>query len=308
MEGDLNALLLDVVLPLVLIFIMLGMGMTLTTGDFLRLREYPRAVAGGLLGQIILLPLVGGALAAIWGLSPELAVGLVVLAACPGGTTSNLVSHLAHGDRPLSITLTAANSCIVLFTIPLIAAAAMDVFAGRSGEVPMPWIPVIFGIFVYTLLPVSVGMTIRRFAPTFARRVGPLYDRLAALAFLLIVLSILWTGRDDLMLILPMAGTVTLALNLIMTAIGLGLAFLLAVGTRQALTLGIEVGIQNTVLGMAVAGTLLDGVQGLNGQIMLIPAAVYGLLMFGPATVIIVYGRRRLTSQLAAAAPQPAGR
>ncbi len=296
MENDVNVL-VDIILPLTLIFIMFGMGMTLRVRDFIRLKDYPRAVVAGLLGQVVLLPLVGFLLAILWNLPPELAVGLIILAACPGGTTSNLVSHLARGDKPLSITLTAVNSCIVVFTIPVLISLAINYFVGTTpDDVPTPVLHVMFGVFVYTLVPISLGMLIRKVAPRFSMRIGPLYDRFAALAFLFIVLIILWAEREDLLTILPMVGGVTLALNLTMTAIGLGLAWLLALKLRQGLTVGIEVGLQNTPLGMAVAGTLLHGVHGLDGDTMLMPSAIYGLLMFGAATALIFYGQKHLGS------------
>lgn len=296
MENDVNVL-VDIVLPITLILIMFGMGMTLRVKDFIRLKDYPRAVVAGLIGQLILLPLVGGALAVLWGLPPELAIGLIILAACPGGTTSNLVSHLARGDKPLSITLTAVNSFVVVFTIPLLISLSMVYFLGSApDDVPTPVLFIMVGVFAYTIVPISLGMLLRKLAPRFSMRIGPLYDRFAALAFLFIVLIILWAERDDLLTILPMVGGVTLTLNLVMTAIGLGLAWLLALRLRQALTIGIEVGIQNTPLGMAVAGTLLHGVRGLDGDVMLMPAALYGLLMFGSATVLIFYGQKHLGS------------
>ncbi|RFA25372.1 hypothetical protein CAI21_19245 [Alkalilimnicola ehrlichii] len=297
--GDPVNILLDIILPLTLILIMFGMGMTLTPKDFIRLKEYPRAIFAGLGGQLLLLPIVGAALAVLWNLSPELAVGLIILAACPGGTTSNLISHLAHGDRPLSITLTAVNSCIVVFTIPLFAALAIGYFAdGGTAGVPVPVAEVMGGVFIFTIVPVGLGMIVRSIAPRFSTRIGPLYDRFAALSFLLIVLIILWTTRQDLFAMLPAVGSVTIALSLIMTGLGLFLGFILALKLRQALTIGIEVGIQNTVLGMAVAG-LLTGVGGLNGMVMMIPSALYGLIMFAPAIALIAFGRRRLSSPLA---------
>lgn len=301
MDNEVN-LLLDVMLPLTLMFIMFGMGMTLTVRDFIRLKEYPRALVAGLGGQLILLPIVGFLLAMTWGLSPELAIGLIILAACPGGTTSNLTTHLAHGDRPLSITLTAVTSCIVVVTIPILAALAMDYFLGSApDDIPSPVVQVMFGVFVFTLLPLSLGMLLRRFAPRFAHRFGPLYDKFAALAFAFIVLAVVWAEREDILALLPQVGSVVIALNVIMVALGLLVATLLSLHLRQRLTVAIEIGLQNTPLGMAIAGTLLHGVRGLDGETMLMPAALYGLIMFIPATALIVFGRKRLPSPHASA-------
>ncbi len=293
--------LLNIALPITLILIMFGMGMTLTLADFLRLKEYPSAIAAGLGGQLILLPLVGAFLAVFWGLQAEFAIGMVILAACPGGTTSNVVSYLARGDRPLSITLTAINSLFVVFTIPIYTALAIQYFAGATDTtVKIPTAQLMFSVFAYTVIPVSLGMLVRRFAPDFTLRFGSYYDRLAAIAFTLIVLLIIWNSQSDLKTILPMVGGITVTLNLVMTGLGFLVAYLLSMKQQQAITLAIEIGIQNTVLGMAVA-TMLDGVNGMEGQLMLVPCAVYGLIMYGPAVVMILIGRRE-QSQLAARA------
>jgi len=294
-------LLLSTALPLTLIFIMFGMGMTLTIADFARLKEYPHAIAAGLGGQLVLLPLMGGFLAIFWGLTPEFAIGIIILAACPGGTTSNVVSFLAKGDRPLSITLTAVNSFVVVFTIPLYTALAIQYFAGATDTtIKIPTAQLMFSVFAYTVIPVSLGMLVRRLAPGFARGVGPFYDKIAAIAFTLIVLLIVWSSQDSLMTILPMVGGITITLSLVMTGIGFLLAHLLAMPKQQAITLAIEIGIQNTVLGMAVAA-MLDGVNGLSGELMLVPCAVYGLIMYGPAIVMILIGRRENSVQTARA-------
>lgn len=292
MENEVN-LLVEVLLPWTLRFIMFGMGLLLTIGDFIRLKDYPRAVVAGLGGQLILLPLVALALAMVWNLSPELAIGLIILAACPGGTTSNLVSHLARGDVPLSITLTAVNSFIVVVTIPIYAALAMNFFIGEAAEVAMPVSAVVWSVFNYTIIPVALGMTVRALFPVFADRIRRPYDIMAAFSFVFIVLVIVWDSRESLMLFFVQVGTVTLALNLIMTALGLAIGAMLFIGARQVMTLGIEIGIQNTVLGMAVAGSVLHGVRGLDGTIMLMPSAVYGLIMFLPTVGIILYGRKK---------------
>ena len=292
--NDEISILVDVLLPWILRLIMFGMGLLLTVSDFLRLRHYPRAVAAGLGGQLLLLPAVGFALAWLWQLPPEFAIGLVILASCPGGTTSNLVSHLARGDVPLSITLTAVNSLIVIATIPLYAILALTLFVGTGAEVHLPVGTVLWSVFNFTILPVALGMLVRALAPNFAERIRRPYDAAAAAGFVLIILLILWDSREGLLAMWLQIGSVTLALNLLMTAAGLGIGVLLALELRQVVTLGIEIGIQNSVLGIAVAGAVLHGVAGLDGSLMLMPAAIYGLLMFLPMVAIIRYGRRRL--------------
>src|SRR5690554_1853524 len=165
-----ESILTSVVLPLALFIIMLGVGLSLVLDDFKRVVIYPKAVVVGLVNQLILLPLVAFGLAKLFGLSPMMAVGLMLIACCTGGVTSNLITYVARGDAALSITLTAISGVVVVVTIPLILVFSMDYFMGETQAVAVPIGQTIGQIAGVTILPVTLGMLIRRFKPGFALR------------------------------------------------------------------------------------------------------------------------------------------
>ena len=159
-----------VLLPLALAIVMLGMGLSLLPVDFKRITRYPKAVAVGTVCQILLLPLIGALIALVVPMQPEIAVGLIILAVCPGGPSSNLVTYLAKGDVALSVSLTAVSSVITVFTIPLFANLALQYFLGTNTEIALPIGSTMLQIFLITLLPIVVGMAIRQQFPGTARR------------------------------------------------------------------------------------------------------------------------------------------
>ena len=232
-----ESVLTSVVLPLSLFLIMLGMGLSLVVDDFKRVILYPRAVAVGLFAQLILLPLAGFALAIAFNLSPPMAVGLMILAACPGGVTSNLVTHVSRGDTALSITLTAINSAITVITIPLILAASLSYFIGESRQVELPVLKTIGQIVGITILPVAIGMLIRRYKPAFADRMDR-PSRIGSTVVFAIILAGLIAANLDLLKqhFLALSG-VTLALNLATMAMGFGLAALVKLPQAQRVTI-----------------------------------------------------------------------
>ena len=150
----------DIILPLILAFMMATMGMSLTIADFKRVLVYPKAVAVGTVGQLILLPLLGFAVASLFPLSPEMAVGIMLLAACPGGVVSNVLNHLARGNTALSVTLTAVSSVATLVTIPLIVNFGLTQFMTEGSEVALPVLDSMLRLFLIILVPVSIGMAI----------------------------------------------------------------------------------------------------------------------------------------------------
>ena len=163
-----SSFLTAVFLPFALFIIMLGMGLGLTVKDFTRIFVEPKAVIIGLIAQLIIVPVVGFLLAMFFPLSPELAVGVVILAACPGGPTSNLVTYLVKGNVALSITLTAISSLVTVFTIPLVVNLAMQQFMAESVALQLPFLKTVIQIAVITLIPVSLGMLTHHYAPTLA--------------------------------------------------------------------------------------------------------------------------------------------
>ena len=277
-----------VLLPLALFIIMLGMGLGLTVEDFTRVVVQPRAIVLGLLAQLVMLPLVGFGLAIAFPLSPELAVGVMVLVACPGGPTSNLISYLVRGNVALSISLTAISSLVTVFTIPLVVNGAMQFFLGSGSDLQLPLGDTMLQIAVITLIPVALGMGLHRLAPVGAARLEAGVKWLS-LGFLgLIIAGLLVQERQNVVDFFVQVGLVTLTLNVLTMALGyaIGLAGRLPTPSRKAIA--VEVGIQNGTLAIAVASapTLL------NQPTLAIPAAIYSLLMFVTSAVFAVLVRR----------------
>ncbi len=286
---------LTVLLPLALGIIMLGLGLTLTVEDFRRVARAPKPVLVALLCQTLLLPLVCFALATAFGLEPALAVGLMLLAASPGGTTANLYSHLAHGDVALNISLTAVNSVLAVITLPLIVNLSLAHFMGDGATLPLQFDKVL-QVFVIVLLPVALGMAVRARFPAFAARMHrPV--RIASVLFLAAII-VLAVAKDwpTLVKYAPQIGLAALSFNLISLAVGYGVPRLLGLGKRQAIAIGMEIGIHNGTLAIAVAlsPTLLDN------PTMAIPPAIYSLIMFVTAALFGWWVNRRRVDEAAA--------
>ncbi len=282
-----SEVLTQVALPLVLALIMLGMGMSLVADDFRRVFQYPRAVALGLFGQLVLLPVAGFGLAYLFALSPELAVGLMILSACAGGATSNLIVYLAKGDTALSVTLTAVSSCFTVLTIPFVVNFALRHFMSATDPVELPVGVTNLQLFFITLAPVLAGMFVRRRWPAFSVRAERHVSKVAGVFFLLLVAGILVKNRDILGAALVSAGPASLALNASTMAAAFGLATAIGLNTQQRVAISVEVGVQNSATGMFIATTLLH-----NGEMALMPA-VYSLAMLMNAGVLILWMNRR---------------
>ena len=279
-----SSFLTAVFLPLALFIIMLGMGLGLTWADFKRIVIAPKAVIIGLIAQLILLPIVGFLLASIFPLSPELAVGVMVLAACPGGPTSNLVTYLARGNVALSISLTAISSLITVFTIPLVVNLATSRFVGENVSLQLPFLNTVLQIAVITLIPVTLGMFIHRYAPIFATKVEKGVKWLSLFFLALIIFGLLLKERENVVGFFVQVGWVTLSLNLLTMLLGYTLASAAKLGHKSAVAVTCEVGIQNGTLAIAVASapTLL------NNPTMAIPAAIYSLLMLATGGIVAI--------------------
>ncbi|MGD1903791.1 MAG: bile acid:sodium symporter family protein [Geitlerinemataceae cyanobacterium] len=281
-----------VFLPLALFVIMFGMGLGLTPRDFLRVWVEPKAMLLGLGAQLVVLPILGFLLAQVFPLSPELAIGVMILAACPGGPTSNSIVYLIRGNVALSISLTAISSLVTVFTIPLIVNFATQQFAGTAVALELPFGTTVVQIAAITIVPVALGMTVYHFAPELAARIEKSVKWLS-LAFLgLIIVGLLAKERENLPGFFAQVGAVTLALNLLAMGLGYGLAQVARLSDASAKSISVEVGIQNGTLAIAVASTLL------NEPTMAIPAAIYSLLMFvtsGAFAWILSRGDRAVT-------------
>ncbi len=278
--------LVNVLLPALLAFIMIGMGTTLTPEDFGRVLRQPRAALVALFGQLLVLPLLGFALASTLDLSPTAQIGLILVACCPGGTMSNLICHLARGNVALSISLTAFSSVITLVSIPLIMGAAIAYFGGQDHDLTMPVKQTMLTLFGIVLVPVMIGMIVRGHAPNLAERSEKFFSVSGLLLMIALVIGVSISERETLPAALVEIGPGVLALNLLAVTVGLTLARMFRLGRRESVTLAIEVGIQNSSLAILIALSVIQSAA------LAVPAGVYGLLMYGSAGLIIFWSRR----------------
>ncbi len=277
-----STFLTEIFLPLSLGIIMLGMGLALTPADFKRILLYPKAVAIGIVNQIIILPVVGFLLLQVFPMSlPELAVGIMVLAASPGGPTSNLITHLSKGDTALSISLTAISSIIVVFTIPLIVNFSLQYFMQHGEYVPLPVLQTMLSVLIITLIPVAIGMFVRNKAPRFAARMDKPVKVMSGILLILVILAAVLNDKEILGSSFRQAGPVALGLNLSMLLVGYLSPLLFGLNLAQRITISIESGIQNGTLAIAICATLL------HNPTMTISPAIYSLIMFMTAGLII---------------------
>ena len=267
--------LLTLFLPIALGIIMLGLGLSLTLADFARVVKFPKPVLIGLSCQLLLLPVVCFFLAKAFGLAPALAVGLMLLAASPGGTTANLYSHLAHGDVALNITLTAVNSVIAVLTMPLIVNLSLAYFMEGDQALPLQFTKVV-QVFVIVLGPVAIGIWIRSRFPGFAERMEKPVKIISALFLLIIIILAVVKDWQTFVDYAPLVGGAALAFNLISLAVGYWVPRLFKLSLRQSIAIGMEIGIHNGTLAIALALSPML----LNNATMSIPAAIYSIIMF----------------------------
>jgi bile acid:Na+ symporter, BASS family len=277
-----------ILLPLALAIVMLGMGLSLVPEDFKRITRYPRAVAVGTACQVLLLPLIGLLVTLVVPMQPEIAVGLIVVAVCPGGPSSNLVTYLAKGDVALSVTLTAVSSLITVFTIPIFTNLALQYFLEKSAAIALPIGATMLQIFLITLLPTAIGMAIRHQFPDTARRLEKQMSRLAIGLLALIIVLLLLKEGSKLPSFLMQVGIGVALLNGLATLAGFLAGKLFRLPLAQQICIAIEVGIQNGTLAIAITAGLL------NNPDMAVPAAVYSLFMYVTGFGAILYGRQAI--------------
>jgi BASS family bile acid:Na+ symporter len=275
-----------VFLPLALGVIMLGLGLGLRLDDFKRIIAYPRAVAIGLASQMLILPLVCLGIAHAFDLAPELAVGLMLLAASPGGATANLFSHLAKGDVALNITLTAVNSVLSVVTLPLLVSFSMTHFMGKDHAIPLQFGKVITVVAV-VLVPVAIGMVIRSRKPGVADRLDKPVRIVSAVFLVLVILASVFRERANVGDYLQQVGLAALSFNLASLLVGYVVPRVLRVERKQAIAIGMEIGIHNGTLAIAVALNVLES------PTMSIPPAVYSIIMFFTAAAFGMFVARR---------------
>lgn len=297
MQGDIVS---GVLLPLILAFIMFSLGLGLTPGDFRRILAQPRALLVGVVCHFVLLPLVCWLMLQALGIGGVFAVGFMILAACPTGSTSNLLTYLARGDVALALSFTAVASVLTIFTLPLIVTWALGHFLGAARAVDVP-VGLMMGQVALVLgLPVSLGMAARHRYTAWALRFEPRATRVATLLFVFIVVAAVvknWTLlRDNFHTLAPFA----VALNLGMLALGFAVAWAARLSYRQSVTLGIETAVQNAALALVIASTVL------GNDAMAIPGAVYGVLMYAGGLLFALTMRRFVRDHRARAGQQAA--
>jgi bile acid:Na+ symporter, BASS family len=280
----------SVLLPLALAIVMLGMGLSLVPEDFKRITRYPKAVAVGLICQVVMLPLLGALITAVIPMEPAIAVGLIIIAICPGGASSNLITYLAKGDIALSVTLTAMSSFITVFTIPIFANLALQRFMEQSAAIALPVGPTMLQIFLITLLPTAIGMAIRQKFPHAAKQLEKQMSRLAVGLLVVIITILLIREGSKLPGFLAQVGLGAVLLNVLGTLIGLFAGKLFQLSLAQRICIAIEVGIQNGTLAIAITAGLL------NNPDMAVPAAIYSLMMNLTAFGMILFGRKASAS------------
>ncbi|MEM8829211.1 MAG: bile acid:sodium symporter family protein [Cyanobacteria bacterium P01_G01_bin.19] len=265
-----------VFLPLALFVIMMSMGIGLTLNDFKRVTQEPKLVILGAIAQLVLLPIAGFLVASVFSLTPELAVGLVVLTACPGGSTSNMITYLIKGNVALSITLTAISSLVTVFTIPLLVNLAMQNFMGEESALQLSLLETTLKIAIITIIPVALGMLLNYYAPQFASNVEKLTKWLSLFFLALIIFGILLVERANLATFIYQVGWAVLFLNISTMALGYGVATIAKLPQDSVKTIAVEVGIQNGTLAIAIASAPTF----LNNSTMAIPAGIYSLVMY----------------------------
>jgi bile acid:Na+ symporter, BASS family len=287
-----ESILTMILLPLALGIIMLGMGLSLTINDFKRILQFPKAVLVGVVNQLIFLPLMGFLLVYFWEMQPTYAVGIILLAACPGGPTSNLFAYLGKCDTALSITLTAVSSILTIFTIPFIVNYAMLLHLGEGQYVALPVLRTILQIMVITIIPVSIGMYLKYKKPNWAAKAERPVKLSSTFFIILIILGAVLKDKENIIPAFKEMGLPILILNTITLLVGFYSSRLLKLSFKQASTISIESGIQNGTLAIAIAtsGTML------NNPEMAIPPAVYSLLMFVTGALAVrIFQKKNIT-------------
>ena len=270
-----------IVLASSLIIIMLGMGLSLNTDDFKRVFIYPKAILIGLINQLVILPIIGFALVSIFPLAPEIAIGVMILAACPGGATSNLITHVAKGDTALSVSLTAISSLVTIITIPFVINFALTQFLSKGQLIQLDIIKTIGQIFVIIIIPISLGMLIRKYKEAFAHKMEKPVRIASSIVLAIVIIGIILKEKENVLSYFEQAGWITLALNITTLAAGFFTASLFKINIKQAIYISIESGIQNGTLAISIAAVLL------NRPEFAIAPAIYSLIMFLTGGIII---------------------
>jgi len=282
-------LITEVILPIALAFIMLTLGLGLTGADFKRVFLQPKDFIVGMFSQIILLPAVGLGLISIWGTSitPEIAMGVMLIAAAPGGATSNIITSFGRGDVALSVSMTAVTSILGLLTIPLVIGISYEFIFGAAQLQSFSITKIALSIFAIVTVPVLLGMAMRHFLSGFAIKFEPIARKISTVFFTLVLVGAIVKERDNILAYFADAGLITLALNITMMLLAFYLAKVARSGFRQQVAISVECGLQNGTLAIAVGSLLFAG------GAYIIPAAIYSLIMFVTSLVMVTFWRRK---------------
>ena len=276
----------DVILPLALAFIMFVLGLGLTGADFLRVIKQPRNFFVGAFSQIILLPIIAFILVKIWPIAPELAIGVMIIAAAPGGVTSNLLTSFAKGDVALSISLTAIISLLCVITIPFIVLTSVELLGGTNITKDISLLSMSRDMFLIVTVPVILGMLLRKFSSGVALKLEPIAKKISIVLFVLVLLGAIAAERENVISYFAQAGLITLILNVVMMVVAYYVAQFLASGTKQKKCITIECGLQNGTLAIFVATSIF------GGGMYVIPAATYSLIMFATSLMFVYLVRK----------------
>lgn len=273
-----------------LFIIMIGMGLSLTTADFKRVLRFPKAVFIGFLNQIILLPLIAFGLTQFFDVSNEIAIGVMILSACPGGPTSNLVTHLAKGDTALSVTLTAVNSVVTIITIPIIVNFALGEFTSSGDEIVSPIKDIIGALLAIIAVPLTIGMIVKHKKPNVAARMDKPVRIASTLIIILVIVGIVIKERAQLVERVSESFAIVFTLNVATMLLGYITARFARLSFKQALAICLESGNQNGTLAIQIS-SLINIAYGF-------PAAVYSLFMYFTASIPIMIGLKKAKEEV----------
>ena len=277
----------DIFLPIALAFIMLSLGLGLTGADFLRIVKQPKDFFVGTISQIILLPVIAFALVKVWTISPELAVGVMIIAAAPGGVTSNILTSFAKGDVALSISLTAIISLLSVITIPFIIFASLNLLGSENISTNISLIKMALSMFLIVTVPVIIGMLFRKFFSNTAIKFESISKKISVVLFVIVLIGAILAERENVVSYFAQAGLITLVLNIVMMLVAFYVAQLMGTGIAQKKCIAIECGLQNGTLAIFVATSLF------GGGVYVIPAATYSLIMFATSLIFVFLLRKK---------------
>ena len=276
----------EIFLPLSLAFIMFSLGLSLTIEDFSRVIKQPKDFLIGLICQIILLPIVAFLIVKIWPISPELAIGVIIISVAPGGVTSNILTFLSKGDVALSISLTAIVSLLSVITVPYVLISSIYLLGYDSLIKDISLISMAIQMFLIVAIPTLIGMILRKFLTNFAIKFASIANKISIFLFVFVLIGAIVSEKDNIIEYFAEAGLVTLFLNILMMILAFYIASFFGSAPPQKKAISIECGLQNGTLAIFIGTTLF------NGGAYIIPAATYSIIMFITSLIFIFFVRK----------------